>query len=117
MNILLDDERNIDMVSKMMPHIHFDKIFKFDLIIRDFDHFLECSNNFPDDFSLFLDHDLNSTDFGKDGHFAIAHLFKIGKIPNQVFIVSANPIGKKNIENVLIYDMKMKKITERVFSR
>lgn len=117
MYILLDDERDIGMVSKMMPHINIDQNkFKFDLIIRSFDEFIEKSKDFPDPYIIFVDHDLGTDEFGKDGHFAMKHLFKLNKRPKQVFIVSANPIGKINIESVLINDFKMKKIAERVFS-
>lgn len=117
MNILLDDERDIEMVSKMMPHITIDKNkFNFDLVIRSFDDFIIKSKSFPDNFTLFIDHDLGTDEFDKNGYFAIKHLFNINKTPKQVFIVSANPIGKANIESVLVYDFKMKKITERVFS-
>lgn len=117
MNILIDDERTIFEVRHMIPHITLDQGFEFDSVVRSFQDAIQMSATITDNDVLFLDHDLGTDEPGIDGHGVIKHLRDACRYPYMVIIVSANPIGLRNIENVLINDMGFKKTSERVYSR
>lgn len=117
MHILIDDERGISEVMKMVSSVKFCDHFEFDKIIRTFEDANDNIINITADDVLYIDHDLGTDVPGKDGYGFIKSLRDNGKFPRTIIIVSANPIGLSNIENVIIHDMKMVKIADRVYSR
>jgi hypothetical protein len=118
MFILIDDERNVPEVARMLPHITIDesKIF-FDTVYRTFEEAIDKSNTISNKDTVFLDHDLGTDVVGDDGHGVITHMFNNNIYPKMIYIVSANPIGYRKMEKVILNDMKYTKITDRVYKK
>lgn len=114
-NILIDDERNLSEVKAMLPHLNLN--IEFDIILRSYQEAIDFSNEISIDDTIFLDHDLGTDEIGVDGHGVISYFFKNNVLPKAIIIVSANPIGYRNIEQVIINDLKYKKLTDRYYIR
>lgn len=113
--ILIDDERNILEVNNMLPNIKLDNNFKFDTILRNFHDTIAFSDQISHLDTVFLDHDLGTDEDGIDGYGVIKHFRDTNCFPKIVIIVSANPIGLRNIEGVLLNDMNYKKTADRMY--
>lgn len=86
MKILVDDVRSMETVDIIFrnPNVALD-IIKNSISKIDF---------------LYLDHDMG-TEYIDGYQFIKQLLYKFHIFPKQIMIVSSNPVGRKNIENVL----------------
>jgi hypothetical protein len=113
--ILIDDERNVLEVNNMLQNINLDNHFEFDTVFRTFHEAIAGADNISCLDTVFLDHDLGTDEPGIDGHGVIKHFRDTECFPACIIIVSANPIGLRNIESVLLNDMNYKKTADRMY--
>lgn len=97
--ILVDDLREIDGI---------------DLVIRSDKEFFENIEEIKEEDILYMDNDLACE---KDGYQLLEYLIEEKKIrPNKVGIVSMNPVGRNNMEKILLNNGYMK-VNYRYFKR
>lgn len=92
MELLIDDIREIDGM---------------DLVARTSEEGLRCLKELPIT-HLYLDNDLG-LDQPMEGIDILKWARDNDLVPDNVFIVSANPIAKKRMEDVLHFDLKYKR--------
>ena len=84
--VLIDDMRELDGMN---------------LVIRNYQSYLNTKETLlNNDFELYLDHDLGEE---KSGYDVIKDLFESGIFPESIFVITMNPVGRKNIYDVLEY--------------
>jgi hypothetical protein len=97
--ILLDDMRSDGMIPNGT------NLPMMDLIIRTpamFDSLIPILMTI--EFVLFLDHDFGLDDkchYAKDGYKMLMEMFDLKIFPHMIKLVTANPVGRKNIEAAL----------------
>lgn len=66
---------------------------------------------------LYLDHDLGSTEEKENGWQIAKLIAKLENYPKEVILVSSNPVGCTNMENVFMDSGKYSKLAHRFYKR